>query len=66
MRIGSIFVIAWLVIGALAGAQRGYYSDDRANCAKVSTIAVTVVSGPLNYIGLNPKIKDCKPPQPSK
>ena len=66
MRIGSILVIAWLVIGGLAGAQRGYYSSDRANCAKVSTILVTVAAGPLNYVGLNPKVKACQAPQPSK
>lgn len=69
MRIGSILVVVWLVIGALAALQRGYFSDDQANCAEVGTIAVTVVAGPLNYVGLNPKVKDCnvpEAPQPSK
>jgi len=28
-------------------------------------MAVTIVSGPLNYLGANPKIK-CKVPQPSR
>jgi hypothetical protein len=69
MRIGSIVVVVWLVIGALAALQRDYFSDDQANCAEVGTIAVTVVAGPLNYVGLNPKIEDCnvpEAPQPSK
>jgi hypothetical protein len=65
MRIGTILVLVWLVIGALAAAQRGYFSGNDANCAKVGTIAVTVVAGPLNYVGVNPKIH-CQTPQPSK
>lgn len=67
MRIGTIVVVLWLVVGALAAAQRGYFAhNDNASCSKVTTIAVTVVAGPLNYVGLNPKVKDCQAPQPSK
>jgi hypothetical protein len=25
-----------------------------------------VLAGPLNYVGVNPKVHDCKVPQPSK
>ena len=64
MRIGSIVLVVWLLIGLLAAVQRDYLSGDDANCAKVGTIAVTVVAGPLNYLGANPKVK-CKTPQPS-
>jgi hypothetical protein len=64
MRIGSIILVVWLVIGLLAAVQRDYFSGKDANCAKVGTIAVTVVAGPLNYVGANPKIR-CKAPQPS-
>jgi hypothetical protein len=56
MRIGMILVVIWLIIGGLAAAQRNYFSGSEANCAKVGTIAVTIVAGPLNYAGLNPKI----------
>ncbi|CAN5339128.1 hypothetical protein BH18ACT9_BH18ACT9_22470 [soil metagenome] len=69
MRIAAILLVVWLVIGAFAAAQRGYFSGDEADCAKAGTIAVTVVAGPLNYVGVNPKIKDCKTPnvpEPSK
>lgn len=66
MRIGTIVVVIWLVIGALAALQRGYFSSDKTNCAEAGTIAVTIVAGPLNYVGVNPKVKDCKVPQPSK
>jgi hypothetical protein len=57
MRIGVILVVIWLIIGGVAAAQRNYFSGSEANCAKVGTIVVTIVAGPLNYAGLNPKIK---------
>lgn len=65
MRIGSIILVVWLLIGVLASAQRDYFSQSRVNCAEAGTIIVTVLAGPLNYIGANPKI-DCEAPQPSK
>jgi hypothetical protein len=64
MRIGTALVIVWLVIGAIAGAQRHYYGSG-TSCAKTGTIAVTVLAGPLNYVGVNPKVA-CKTPHPSK
>jgi hypothetical protein len=65
MRILGILIVIWLVIGAIAAGQRHYYSKDAAtSCATASTIAVTIVAGPLNYFGANPKVK-CKLPQPS-
>ncbi|WP_370616744.1 hypothetical protein [Mumia sp. Pv 4-285] len=63
-QIVTVIVVVWLVIGALAAAQRGYFRGTDANCAKVSTIAVTIIAGPLNYVGANPKI-DCNI-EPSK
>lgn len=67
MKIGSIVVVVWLVIGALAAFQRGYFADDsKTNCAEASTILVTVLVGPLNYVGVNPTIDDCNVPEPSK
>ena len=67
MKIGSIVIVVWLVIGALASVQRGYFSDDsKTSCAEASTILVTVLAGPLNYVGVNPTIDDCDVPEPSK
>jgi hypothetical protein len=63
-RVLALVVVIWLVIGALAAGQRHYFSGSSANCAKVGTITVTVLAGPLNYVGANPKIK-CHTPQPS-
>jgi hypothetical protein len=53
------------VIGAVAAFQRDYFSDDRTNCAEVGNIALTIVAGPLNYMGANPKV-ECDVPQPSQ
>lgn len=65
MRIGSVVLLVWLLIGALACGQRGYFSQSKVNCAQAGTIVVGVLAGPLNYVGANPKIH-CNVPQPSK
>jgi hypothetical protein len=65
MRIGSLILIVWLIIGAIAGGQRHYYSSSDPNLDRASTIGVTVLAGPLNYTGVNPKIS-CKAPQPTR
>ena len=60
-----VVVIVWLVIGALAAAQRGYFGNDKdVTCKTAGDTALTVVAGPLNHLGVNPKV-DCKTPQPS-
>ncbi|MFD8244302.1 hypothetical protein [Nocardia sp. NPDC059691] len=65
MRIGSVIVLIWLLIGVVAAAQRHYFDSGPVNCASFGTIAVTVIAGPLNYMGVNPKVADCNVPQPS-
>ena len=62
--LAAVLVILWLLIGVVAAAQRGYFEGSDTNCAKAGTIAVTVVAGPLNYMGVNPTIT-CQLPQPS-
>jgi hypothetical protein len=66
MRIGSLLVVVWLVIGVIAAVQRGYFDGGEANCARAGTVAITVLAGPLNYVGLNPKVDDCDLPEPSQ
>jgi hypothetical protein len=63
--IAGVIVLIWLLIGVLAAGQRGYFNSGEANCAKAGTIAVTVIAGPLNYMGVNPKIR-CEVPEPSR
>jgi hypothetical protein len=65
VRVGAVIIIVWLIIGIFAAGQRGYFSRDNDNCAKLGTTVVTMLAGPLNYVGVNPKV-DCVPPQPSK
>ncbi|MGS2806470.1 hypothetical protein [Nocardia sp. MW-W600-9] len=65
-RLLSILVLVWLIIGVIAAGQRGYYTDREQNCATLGTIAVTVLAGPLNYAGVNPKVDDCELPEPSQ
>ncbi len=64
MRIATGLVVIWLIIGVLAAVQRDYFSGSAANCARAGTILATIAAGPLNYVGVNPKIK-CTIPQPS-
>jgi hypothetical protein len=66
VRIATLLVLVWLVIGALAAWQRDYFSERETNCAEVSSIATTVVAGPLNYVGVNPKVTECPAPEPSR
>ncbi|MGN6131651.1 MAG: hypothetical protein ACTHOK_15020 [Nocardioidaceae bacterium] len=66
MRIGTLVVVIWLLIGAFAAWQRGYFASNNDSCAHVGTVVVTVVAGPLNYAGVNPKVHNCRVPQPSK
>jgi hypothetical protein len=64
----GIVVVVWLVIGALAAFQRGYFGDDQdVSCKTAGDTSLTVVAGPLNYMGANPKV-DCnvKVPKPSQ
>jgi hypothetical protein len=62
----AIVLVIWLAIGAIAAAQRHYYTEAAGHhCAKAGTVAVTIVAGPLNYLGANPKVS-CHLPQPSK
>jgi hypothetical protein len=61
----GVIVLVWLLIGVIAVWQRGYFKNSDENCAGLGTIAVTVIVGPLNYAGVNPKVTNCHLPQPS-
>ncbi|XVV10667.1 hypothetical protein ACQP2X_38370 [Actinoplanes sp. CA-131856] len=64
--IGGLIVILWLVLGGVAAYERGYFKDTGdTSCAEFGTIVVTTLAGPLNWMGVNPKIK-CDVPEPSK
>jgi len=66
MRILSIILVIWLIIGAIAAGQRHYYGSSDPSCSRVGNIVVTILAGPLNYVGVNPKIAcKVKAPQPT-
>ena len=65
-RIVSLLVLVWLVIGVIAAVQRGYFSGGATDCAGASTIVVTVLAGPLNYVGANPQVDCPELPEPSQ
>jgi hypothetical protein len=64
MSKGTVALLLWLIIGAAAAGQRGYYDAPRVGCTNVATIVATFAVGPLNYIGVNPKI-NCRAPKPA-
>jgi hypothetical protein len=62
----GLLIVIWLVIGVAAAWQRGYFSgDDDVSCKEFGDTALTIVAGPLNYVGVNPKV-ECRTPQPSE
>ena len=64
MHFGSVLLVIWLVIGGIAAGQRGDYKRS-VDCSSVSTAAVTILAGPLNYASVDPHI-NCTTPHPSK
>ena len=64
-RLIGLLLVIWLIIGAAAAFQRDYFSNSNDSCAEAGTIILTIIAGPLNYLGLNPKVNDCNVPQPS-
>ena len=64
-RLVALLVLLWLAVGVAATYQRGYFGSGPSNCAQAGTVAATVVAGPLNYTGVNPKV-NCVIPQPSQ
>ena len=56
MRVVWVLLFVWLLIGALAARQRHYYAASSASCAGAGTIVMTILFGPVNYFGANPKL----------
>ncbi|MEV6321932.1 hypothetical protein AB0M45_12165 [Nocardia sp. NPDC051787] len=66
-RVLGFLLLIWLAIGLLAAAQRhNLDSGPPIDCAGWGTIALTAVAGPLNYVGVNPKVGACEIPEPSR
>jgi hypothetical protein len=55
LGIRSSLTLPLIADGAIAAGQRGY-SNSLPSCAGAGTVIVTILAGPLNYLGVNPKI----------
>lgn len=65
MSRGTIILFIWLIIGAAAAGQRGYFGNGKnLGCSSGATIALTIAAGPLNYMGIDPSVA-CGWPKPS-
>ncbi|MFE6924554.1 hypothetical protein ACFVAV_26260 [Nocardia sp. NPDC057663] len=62
----STLLLVWFGAGMVAAMQRNYFINTPIDCRAWGTIAVTLVAGPLNYMGANPKISECQLPEPSR
>ena len=62
--LATIVLVVWLLIGVAAAFQRGYFGSAQPSCSRVGSAALTIIAGPLNYLGLDPEI-GCSVPQPS-
>lgn len=64
----TLLLLIWLIVGGVAAGQRHYFDSAPTNCASTGTIVVTILAGPLNYMGVNPKVENCHVdiPQPSQ
>jgi hypothetical protein len=60
----TIVLFVWLIVGAAAAGQRGYFGSMAMSCSEGATIAATIAIGPLNYLGVDPMIT-CNWPSPS-
>jgi hypothetical protein len=51
-----ILVIVWFVLGVSVANDRGYFdSNADRTCTFVGSGLLTVVAGPINYLGVHPK-----------
>lgn len=53
------------LIRRLAAGRRGYITTEH-DCAGWGSTLVTILAGPLNYIGVNPTVERPGLPQPSE
>jgi carbon starvation protein CstA len=56
MRLFWVLIVIWLLIGVVAAGQRHDYTTSSVDCAGAGTIVVTILFGPVNYLGGNPKL----------
>jgi hypothetical protein len=51
-----IMVIVWFILGASVAHDRGYFDTGiQRTCSFVGSGLLTVVAGPINYLGVHPR-----------
>jgi hypothetical protein len=51
-----LLVIIWFILGVSVASDRGYFrSGYERTCTNMGTAALTVVAGPINYLGVHPR-----------
>jgi hypothetical protein len=55
-RILLVLVLVWLASGAVAAVQRNHFTGSAGDCDHVTTIAATMLAGPMNYAGAAPSV----------
>jgi hypothetical protein len=51
-----ILVLIWFILGVSSANERGYFDAGRNHdCTFIGSALLTVVAGPINYAGLDPK-----------
>jgi carbon starvation protein CstA len=64
VKLGTLAVIVWLLIGVIAADQRHDFNALPLSCKSTADITMTVVAGALNYLGVDPQV-NCHVPKPS-
>jgi len=59
MSKGTLILVVWLIIGAAAAGQRGYYDAAKPGCTDGATIAVTIAAACASASSLvtNPSLR---------
>jgi carbon starvation protein CstA len=65
VKLGTLAVIVWLLIGVIAAGQRHDFDALPLSCNQAADITITIVAGALNYLGVDPGVS-CHVPRPSK
>jgi hypothetical protein len=51
-----ILVIIWFVLGSSVAHDRGYFDGGhQRDCTFIGTALLTVITGPINYLGVKPR-----------
>jgi carbon starvation protein CstA len=65
VKLSTVGLVVWLLIGVIAAGERHDFNSLPLSCNSLADITITIVSGALNYLGVDPKVS-CHAPKPSK